>query len=188
MAAHVLGHWTMRNVRGGQRQFWIVVATKSLAGRVAVSCITEQGYPNYQPEYRAPPVRGVRKTMPLFPGYMFVTVTLDNWRPVAYTRDVRRVIMMGERPAPLHRSEIERLRSLENEHGYIEPEFASPPQFKTGESVEATRGIFQDKFGQYVGLADQRGGHRVKVLFEIMGRQAEYEISAFDLAGTSLAA
>jgi transcription antitermination factor NusG len=120
MAAHVLGHWTMRNVRGGQRQFWIVVATKSLAGRVAVSCITEQGYPNYQ--------------------------------------------------------------------GYIEPEVASPPQFKTGESVEATRGIFQDKFGQYVGLADQRGGHRVKVLFEIMGRQAEYEISAFDLAGTSLAA
>jgi transcription antitermination factor NusG len=95
---------------------------------------------------------------------------------------------LSQLSAGVSRSPRSRLRSLENEHGYIEPEFASPPQFKTGESVEATRGIFQDKFGQYVGLADQRGGHRVKVLFEIMGRQAEYEISAFDLAGTSLAA
>lgn len=167
--------------RRAARKFWAVAATKSLAGRVAVSRLEEQGYPVYQPEYRETPVRGVRKTMPLFPGYIFVTVTRENWKPIAYTRDVKQIFMSGEHPAPLHPSEIERLRSLENAHGYIEPEFAQPPQFQRGESVEAKRGIFKDKFGEFVGLADHRGGHRVRVLFEIMGRQAEYEISAFDL-------
>jgi transcriptional antiterminator RfaH len=123
--------------------------------------------------------------MPLFPGYIFARVTRDNWRPLASTKDVRQVLMSGEHPARIGDHEIEQLRSLENDQGYIEPEFASPPQFRRGQAVEAKRGIFKDKFGQFVGLADHRGGHRVRVLFDMLGRATEYEISAFDLAASA---
>lgn len=170
-----------------QRRYWTVAETKSVRGLVAVANLAKQSFETYQPEYREPPARGVRKTSPLFPGYIFVRVTQENWKPVAYTKDVKRVIMCGQFPSRISNDEVRAIRSLENDQGYIEPAFAAPPKFQFGESVEAKRGIFQDKFGVYQGLADSRGGHRVRVLFDILGRSAEYEISAFDLAGVAAA-
>jgi len=173
--------------KASQRRYWTVVATKTASARDAISNLIAQSFVHYQPEYREPPVRGVRRTSPLFPGYLFVQVTQENWRPVGGTKGIKHVFMVGPHPARVHNAEIEHLRSLENHQGYIEPEFAAPPTFAVGESVEAKRGIFQDKFGTYVGLADTRGGHRVRVLFDMLGRSAEYEISAFDLGAVAVA-
>lgn len=173
--------------RQTRRKFWGVLATKSLSSGEAIRNVRAQAvYDLYHPKYRETPVRGVRKIAPLFPGYLFVRMTLENWKPLASTRDVRRVIMFGDRPGWVDDDEVERLRSLENDVGYVEPAFAQPPAFAAGQSVEAKRGIFKDQFGEYVGLADHRGGHRVRVLFEIMGRQSEYEISAFDLQASAV--
>jgi transcription antitermination factor NusG len=164
-----------------QRKYWTVVATKSQSGREAIRNIVAQLFDYYQPEYRTPPVRGVRKTVPLFPGYLFVRVSRANWKPLASTRDVKHVFQCGPHPARISNDEIATLRSAENALGYTEPAFASPPAFEAGESVQATRGIFRDHYGKFIGLADTRGGHRVRVLFDMLGRSAEYEISAFDL-------
>lgn len=169
-------------ITAAQRRYWTVAETKSVKGRIAVANLSAQSFEVYQPEYREPPVRGVRKTTPLFPGYLFVRVSRENWMPVSYTKDIRRVFMVGKFPARISNDEIEHLRSRENNRGYSEPTFASPPTFTVGQSVEAKRGIFQDKFGNYEGLADTRGGHRVRVLFDILGRSVVHEISAFDLA------
>ena len=163
------------------RRFWAVAATKTPNGRDAIANLTRQSFETYQPEYREPPVRGVRRTSSLFPGYIFVRVTLENFRPVISTRGVRHLFMCGERPSEVAKIEIEHLRSLENEKGYIEPSFASPPTFEVGQSVVAERGIFREKFGTFQGLAGSRSD-RVRVLFEVLGKPYIHEISAYDVA------
>lgn len=164
----------MRNLQAKNR-YWAVLATKSASGGEAIRNVSRQGFDYYHPKFREPPVRGVRKVAPLFPGYLFVNVFRKDDRVLHSTKDVRQVV------GYIRRVEIERFRSLENASGYVEPEFAQPPAFSQGEPVEAIRGIFHEQFGTYVGLADTRGGHRVRVLFEILGREIEHEISAFDL-------
>lgn len=165
-----------------RRNWWTVLSTKSLSGAEASRRIIQQGFELYLPLYREPPRKRVRRVAPLFPGYLFVRVGRDNWKPLASTRDVRKIFMCGDLPASIADAEIEQLRSLENSHGFIEPDFAQPPGFVAGESVQATSGFFRDKFGKYVGLVDQSGARRVRVMFEMLGSQYVHEISAFDLA------
>jgi transcriptional antiterminator RfaH len=166
---------------GRRRNWWTVLATKSQSGSDAARRVLDQGFECYRPRYRAAPHRGVRRVAPLFPGYIFARVSRDNWKPLASTRDVSRVFMAGEYPVCLS-DEVEQIRSLENHHGYVEPDFAQPPRFERGESVEARTGIFKDKFGIYDGLIDGSGGRRVRVLFEFLGGRIRHEISAFDLS------
>ena len=166
-------------------RYWAVAQTKSASSGEAIRRLSDQGFETYHPKFREPPVRGVRAIKPLFPGYLFVHVSREHWKPVHYTRDVRNVFMSGEHPAKVRDIEIERLRSLENSQGYVEPDFAKPGTFKRGQSVVATRGIFKDQYGTYRGLADTRSDHRVRVLFTLMGREMVYELSAFDLASVA---
>jgi len=167
-----------------RKNFWTVLETKSATSGEAMQHAARQGFECYHPKYREAPVRGVRKIVPLFPRYLFVLVRRSqNWRPLAYTRDIKRVILGAgtDTPAIVPHSEIERLRSLENEIGYVEPDFTQPPSFVAEQAVVGERGLFRDKHGIYKGLVGNRAD-RVRVLFEIIGRPVVHEMSAYDLA------
>ena len=77
--------------------------------------------------------------------------------------------------------EIEHLRSLEDNLGYVSLEGDEPPAFAFGESVLALSGMFKDQTGEYRGL-DWDNPRRARVAFEILSRVQEISVPRFDLA------
>lgn len=164
---------------------WTVAGTRSASSGEAIRNISAQGFQYYHPKFRDRPHRGARKILPLFPRYIFVRIDprRDNWRALCSTRDVSRLFMFGDEPARVPDREIEYIMGLENEHGYVEHELVSAPRFEPGQVVVGMRGLFEDKIGKYQGVGSN--SHRVRVLFEILGRSTTFEVSAYDLAASA---
>ncbi len=169
---------------GGQAtKFWTVLKTKQPSSNDAVENVEAQGFEYFHPRYRRRPVRGVRRVAPLFPHYLMVRVdeSYQNWKVLCSTKGVSSVLMSGDRPGHVSDEAVEDIRSLLAEDGlYVDP-LHEAPLFPTDCEVEGLRGLFAGKHGRYKGLAGNRGD-RVRVLFRILGREAEFELGAQDIA------
>jgi transcriptional antiterminator RfaH len=101
---------------------------------------------------------------PFFPGYLFVRLDSrwDRWRSVNGTFGVARLVMQGERPAPVPRGVVEALRDSCSEGGILRLRADLSP----GQSVRVLTGPFADFIGRLDRLAD---AGRVRVLLDIMG-------------------
>lgn len=126
----------------------------------------------------------MRAIAPLFPHYLMVRVDEreQDWRVLSSTKGVTCILMDGEKPGKVRDDVVARLRALtdDTDDGYYLDPTCEHPRFIPGASVEGLRGLFQDKFGTYVGLAGNSAA-RVRVLFSILGREAEFEVRADDL-------
>ncbi len=126
----------------------------------------------------------MRQTTALFPYYLMVRVDVrkQDWRVLSSTKGVSSILLDGLLPGRVLDEDVARLRSLtdDTDDGYYHDPKCEHPRFTQGESVEGLRGLFQDKFGTYVGLAGNSAA-RVRVLFSILGREAEFEVRADDL-------
>ncbi len=133
-------------------------------------------------------VHGVRRIAPLFPFYLMVQVDerTHNWRALCSTRGVSYVLLDGEQPGHVSDKVIQDLRTLTDDTPdgyYLDPQHELP-RFNAGSSVAGLRGLFVGKYGTYRGLAGNRGD-RVRVLFNILGREAEFELNAVDLVAVA---
>lgn len=160
------------DVRGGSRevmvstgsapatdgQRWYAVALQPHADALARDQLERQGFDVYAPTL----VRTVRharqfrtKEVPLFPGYLFVRLDLGEmrWRSVNGTRGVRRLLMAGDRPAPVPDRVIAALRG----EGAAE----IPP----GGAIEIVAGPLAGLRGRLERLDN---GARVAVLIELL--------------------
>lgn len=124
-------------------------------------------------------VRGVRRITALFPYYLMVQVDKrkQDWKVLSSTKGVSYVL--GTVPD----EDVARIRSLTDDtvDGYYHDPAHDHPQFNPGESVRGLRGLFNDKYGTYQGLAGNSAA-RVRVLFSILGRETEFEVRSDDLA------
>lgn len=163
-------------------KYWLVLKTKQASSRDAVVNVRNQQFEYFHPLYRLSLVRGVRKVAPLFPYYLMVRVDdrKQDWKALCSTKGVQYVVGKARTP------EVERIQELTNntDDGYYHDPATAPPRFTSGESVEALRGLFQNKYGTYVGLAGNSAS-RVRVLFSILNRETEFEVCAYDLRSTS---
>ena len=166
---------------GSRRKYWTVVRTKFDEESTALRNVREQGFEGYLPRYRDRVRGGVRKVLPLFPGYMFVQIKRNqDWSPIRSTRGVHSMMFSGQAPARVLDEDIERIRGCEDELGYVVIPENEPPQFLPGEIVMAFGGMFVNKLGTYVGLGANR--HRGQVIFELLGRAVRTDVSLYDLA------
>jgi transcription antitermination factor NusG len=108
----------------------------------------------------------------LFPGYLFVWST-GRWRFLRSTYGVLDIIMTGERPAMLPLSEIERIRAMEGDSGFVV--LPPRPAFVPGQSVEVAEGLFMGEVGLCEGMLPN---DRVRVLLEAMGQSVPVELDA----------
>lgn len=159
--------------------YWLVAKTKQSSSRDAVKHVRNQGFEYFHPLFRKRAVRGTRAVAALFPYYLLIKVNerKQDWRVLSSTKGISTII------GKARTEEVERIRSLTDntEDGYYHDPACDHPRFTPGESVEGLRGLFKDKFGTYVGLAGNSAA-RVRVLFSILGREAEFEVRADDLA------
>lgn len=167
---------------GRRGPYWMVLKTKQASSRDAITNITRQGFNYFHPMFRAQSVRGVRRPEPLFPHYLSVQVDerKHDWKSLCSTKGVAHVL------GKVRDEVINHFRTLtdDTEDGYYQDPSSAAPRFKSESVVLGRRGLFENQFGVYRGLAGNRA-ERVRVLFNILGREAEFEVSAFDLVAAA---
>ncbi len=161
---------------------WSLLKTKQASSRNAIINVGLQGFQVCHLMYRERRYRGERKVRPLFPNYLMVQIDTrrDDWKKLVSTRGVVHLFMSSNLPSRIPDRVIAYFRGLENSLGYVEIEEHETPRFTSGQTVMATSGLFEKKFGTYRALVGSRGD-RVKVLFDILGKSAEFEVDAHSL-------
>lgn len=152
---------------------WFAVHTRPHSESLASVHLKLQGFNVFCPRYRKI-IRHARQRReveaPLFPGYIFLQLDLDEpWSAVNGTRGVRRILAQGERPLALPAGFIEALQEQMREQGVLKLE----PVFRVGEAVRLVEGPFAEWIGRVERLD---AGGRVEVLLELLGRSVAVKL------------
>lgn len=166
---------------------WTVVKTKLASSLEAAKHVRAQDFPLYRPLYRPQARTGstARDARQLFEYYLFVQVDLRKaWQKLHNTRGVAKLFMSGSLPHEVEDGHIEWLQSCEDESGYFVVQSEEPPVFAHLQAVRGVQGLFEDKVGIYQGLGKTARDTR-RVLFNILGREAVFEVKANDLVAAA---
>jgi transcription antitermination factor NusG len=146
--------------------FWAVARTEPHREATAARFLGAQDFETYLPVIQTPPPRGqtIRRTAPLFPGYIFILIRLQ-WYSIKPTFGVRGLIMDGTVPARLADSVIDEIRQRES-GGFVK--LPAPSRFRRGQKVRIVRGAFDGQCGLYDG---QASGERERVLLSLLGQK-----------------
>jgi transcriptional antiterminator RfaH len=146
--------------------FWAVARTEPHREAVAARFLGAQDFETYLPVIQTPPPRGqtIRRTAPLFPGYLFILIRLQ-WYAVKPTFGVRGLIMDGTVPARLADSVIDEIRQRES-GGFVK--LPAQSRFRRGQKVRIVRGPFEGRCGLYGGQAPNE---RERILLSLLGQR-----------------
>jgi transcriptional antiterminator RfaH len=151
---------------------WFVVSTKVRREYFAQEQLTLRGVETYLPRIVEPSrVRGRLSIAPLFPGYLFLNLDLEQqYFDVVWTPGVRKFVAFGALPCPVDRQVIDFLHSRTGEEGILRLERV----FQAGEKVTIRSGPFEGLVGIIERPVCARG--RVRVLMELLRRQTRVEV------------
>ncbi len=170
--------------------YWIVLKTKQSSSSDAIANVRNQDFEYFHPTFRERAVRGVRRITALFPHYLIVRIDdrKNDWKVLCSTRGVAEVLLAGDKPSRVPDQHVEEIRALTEDtvDGYYHDPEHDAPRFAPNAAVEGIRGLFKGKYGIYRGLSGNRGD-RVRVLFDILGRSAEFEVRVDDLTAVAAA-
>lgn len=149
---------------------WYVVQSQANREARAAAELTRQGFEVCLPRYLRR-VRHARRTTgvaaALFPGYLFVRLgSAQRWRSINGTIGVVRIVMAGERPAPLPAGIVEGLMQRRDAEGYIP--LLTRPTLQAGELVRVTGGALAETLGLFEKVRD---ADRVAILLNLLGRK-----------------
>lgn len=152
---------------------WHVVQTYTTQEDAAVAQLRDAGFQeHYIPRERRwgrrrdPKRTRIQVTLPLFPGYIFVRFDLrEPWGLIRACAAVVAVVVNDQLPVQLPDPVLEALRARERAGEFDR----TKRPYTGGELVRPVNGVFADFLGRVAEMPDD---HRVKVLFEILGRTA----------------
>ena len=152
---------------------WYCIRAKPRMEMVASSTLlTLDGMEVFLPRTQRAKKKIVQPIKPLFPGYFFARFDpVVHIRNVHYARGVAYVIRRKEVPVHVPPQVMIELRLISPD-GILE----IPDQpHKIGDKIKVISGLFKGDEGTVTKLVPAR--ERIKVLFEILGRPTEVEIS-----------
>ena len=94
---------------------WFALQVKTLREKHVGSVLAGKGFTEFVPLYRERHRRSDRIKeieLPLFPGYLFCRLDLNNRLPVLVTPFVTSIVGVGKTPVPVPDSEIEAIRTI----------------------------------------------------------------------------
>lgn len=150
---------------------WYVVETKRHREQVAGAFLAQHGIASYLPRIAQWPRPAVgSEVVPLFPGYLFVRVALeDQYQRVTRMVGVKTFVSFGGFPVPLADDTIDTLRRREGPDGLVRCDAIDDPR-----EVEVIDGPFRG----LTAVVEQRCAprDRVRVLMHLLQRQASVEL------------
>jgi transcriptional antiterminator RfaH len=155
---------------GDEEALWYVVETKRHKERAAQARLDERDLETYLPRLLLWPRPAVGSDVaPMFPGYLFVRLSVLDFHAVGLTAGVRGFVTLGGLPAALDPSVVDYLRGREGPDGIIR---TNP--MPAGREVVIRDGPLRG----IVAVVERRltGRQRVLVLIDILQRQTRVEL------------
>jgi len=159
-----------------QAQWYAVYTCANHEKRVAAE-LQARAVENFLPLYpsvRRWKDRRVRLDFPLFPGYVFIHLALQNRLRVLEIPSVVRLVGFNGQPAALPNEEMEILRSGLRQNLLAEPH----PLLTVGRRVRITGGPFAGLEGV---MKRKKSGLRVVVTLELIQRSVAVDVDAADV-------
>lgn len=156
---------------------WYAAYTRSRHEMISAEEMKRRAIEQFVPTYEAVrrwKDRQKRLSLPLFPGYVFVRIALDERRRVLVIPGVVRLVGFGDRPVPLDDDEIEKLRSLLSHRAHMQPH----PYLKAGRTIRILRGALAGLEGV---LIRRKGRVRLLMSIELIRCSATIEVDAADV-------
>src|SRR5438270_5830281 len=122
---------------------WFAVRTRSRHEKAVAGRLTAVGIENILPLYSTAHAWNDRKQivhLPLFSGYLFVHIPIQNSRQVVTTSGVVEILGTAGVPTPLRHSEVVFIHSCREFGKQLQPH----PFLKVGQRVRVRRGAFKD--------------------------------------------
>ncbi len=153
---------------------WYAVATQPRHEKVVTGQLETAGVEVFLPLMKAPSRwkdRRVTLERPIFPGYVFTRIDLDDRRRVYSVPGVVRMISFNGKPAEIDESEIEAVRTCLTQG--VRPE---PHSFLTsGEKVRVISGVLQGVEGV---VLRQKNELRIVVSISLIQQSISVEVDA----------
>lgn len=154
---------------------WFALHTKAYSERKVAVRLNRHDIETYVPEMQSESEHSNARTIPFFPGYMFVNVDMDkanpnHWR---FTPGVRYLVSYGDEPIVVHE---ELIRAIRQQLTALQTRQRQPQaRFHPGERVRIINGPLKDMVAIFEGPTEP--AERVQVLLEIMSRYKRVRIS-----------
>lgn len=155
---------------------WYVVNTLANQEARADLNLRRQGYQSWLPAMsrlrrHARRIDNVRA--PLFPGYLFVSLDIEQeaWSSINGTFGVRRLLCLRDLPAPLPSAFVDALKSSVGADCLVT---GFEPSLRPGQKVRIMAGPFLDCIATLVSFASK---DRIAVLLDMLGREVTTVVS-----------
>jgi len=159
---------------------WVALHCKANSEAMVYQKLVEQGVETYFPRYEiVQRDNHRRRSRPLFPGYLFVQVDLEQVQPhlLYHLPGLIGVVAFGGKPAAIPAEAIEQVRQrLDQVTTVGGPSLLG---LQKGDSVRILQGPFKDLEAVFDGALDGRG--RVRVLLDVLGRLSRVELPAHEV-------
>ena len=153
---------------------WLVATYKINEVRRVESNLLNQKFDYYLPKITTKKINSNPKVEVLFPGYIFVNTSLENYSALKYTMGIRNIIKFGDNISCISDEEIEAMQMAE-ETSKIDP-VAS--QIQIGQDVMIAKGSLT---GSIVKVCSLPSKERVGVLLSFLGSVRRVTIPEKDL-------
>ena len=151
---------------------WYPAYTRANHERRVADQLAKRGVENFLPQYesvRKWKDRRVRLQLPLFPGYVFVHLALQNRLRVLQVPGVAWLVSFGGKPVPVPEEEFARIRGLSEKGFRAEPH----PYLQAGRRVRVRSGPLEGMEGIVV---RRKNGRRLVISLELIQRAMAVDV------------
>ena len=153
---------------------WIVATYKSNEVKRVEKNLLNQNFDFYLPKITIKKINTKPKVEVLFPGYIFVNTSFENYSALQYTMGIKNIIKFGDNISCIASEEIKAMQTAE-ETSKIDP---IATQIQIGQDVMIAKGSLA---GSIVKICSLPTKERVGVLLSFLGSMRRITISEKDL-------
>ena len=158
---------------------WYLVQFKPNSHSIALRNLNRQGFQTFLPMIIVTSRVGARfvsKSLPLFPGYLFVALDAGQreWRKINSTYGVARIVSFAAQPSPVPHDLVAGLQARCDEAGVLTAASDLVPQ----DQVTLQKGPFSQFVATVESLDEDQ---RVWVLIDLMGQKTRINVAREDL-------
>lgn len=153
---------------------WLIALYKINEVKRVEKNLLNQNFDYYLPKITTKKINSNHKVEVLFPGYIFVNISLKNYSALKYTPGIKDIIKFGHNIPCISSEEIKSMRIVE-ETSKLDP---LAPQIKIGKDAIISKGSLK---GSMVKICSLPSRNRVSILMTFLGSIRRVTIPIKDL-------
>ena len=151
-------------------KIWMVATYKTNEFKRLKENLQNQEIEYYHPKINTKKYNLTPKEEPLFPGYIFIHSSIENYSKIKYTRGISKVIRFNKHIATLEDDEIFEIKKIESES------FSKPiiQKIFVGQEAKMSEGPLK---GSFITIASLPNKDRVNIFIHILGKKRKVTAS-----------